>query len=111
MTQALHSQARTTHLIREEIKNSTLPQVELARLYNITRQTIGNGKIATAGRRLSLSEDAQDDAHARAGADRGGAAHNLVAAHGRPAVSHARIHQSSRFTRRPGTLPSPPWLV
>ncbi|MFQ0350739.1 hypothetical protein ACH65A_00125, partial [Klebsiella pneumoniae] len=26
MTQALHSQARTTHLIREEIRNSTLPQ-------------------------------------------------------------------------------------
>ena len=40
MTQALHSQARTTHLIREEIRNSTLPQAELARLYNVTRQTI-----------------------------------------------------------------------
>jgi transposase-like protein len=40
MTQALHRQARTTHLIREEIKNSTLPQAELARLYNVTRQTI-----------------------------------------------------------------------
>lgn len=25
MTQALHSRARTTHLIREEIRNSTLP--------------------------------------------------------------------------------------
>ena len=40
MTQALHSQARTTHLIREEIRNSTLPQAELARIYNVTRQTI-----------------------------------------------------------------------
>ena len=40
MTQALHSQARTTHLIREEIRNSTLPQAELARLYNVTRHTI-----------------------------------------------------------------------
>ena len=40
MTQALHSQARTTHLIREEIRNSTLSQAELARLYNVTRQTI-----------------------------------------------------------------------
>ncbi|MFX7824784.1 IS481 family transposase, partial [Acinetobacter baumannii] len=40
MTQALHSQARTTHLIREEIRNSKLPQAELARLYNVTRQTI-----------------------------------------------------------------------
>lgn len=40
MPQALHSQARTTHLIREEIRNSTLPQAELARLYNVTRQTI-----------------------------------------------------------------------
>ena len=40
MTQALHSQARTTHLIREEIKKSTLSQAELARLHNVTRQTI-----------------------------------------------------------------------
>jgi hypothetical protein len=40
MTQALHSQARTTHLIREEIRNSTLPQAELAGLYNVTLQTI-----------------------------------------------------------------------
>jgi transcriptional regulator with XRE-family HTH domain len=40
MTQALHSQARTTHLIRQEIKNSKLSQAELARLYNVTRQTI-----------------------------------------------------------------------
>jgi hypothetical protein len=40
MTQALHSQARTTHLIREEIKNSKLSQAELARRYNVTRQTI-----------------------------------------------------------------------
>ena len=40
MTQALHSRARTTHLIREEIKNSTLSQAELARLYNVSRQTI-----------------------------------------------------------------------
>lgn len=31
---------RTTHLIREEIKNSTLLQAELARIYNVTRQTI-----------------------------------------------------------------------
>jgi transposase-like protein len=40
MTQALHSQARTTHLIREEIRTSTLSQAALARLYNVTRQTI-----------------------------------------------------------------------
>ncbi|MGZ9709277.1 IS481 family transposase [Glaciimonas sp. GNP009] len=40
MTQALHSQARTTHLIREEIRSSKLPQAELARRYNVTRQTI-----------------------------------------------------------------------
>jgi transposase InsO family protein len=40
MTQALHSQARTTHLIREEIRTSTLSQAELARIYNVTRQTI-----------------------------------------------------------------------
>lgn len=40
MTQALHSRARTTHLIREEIRTSTLPQAELARIYNVSRQTI-----------------------------------------------------------------------
>jgi transposase InsO family protein len=40
MTQALHSQARTTHLIRREIRNSTLSQIALARRYNVTRQTI-----------------------------------------------------------------------
>ena len=40
MTQALHSQARTTHLIRDEIRTSSLSQAALARLYNVTRQTI-----------------------------------------------------------------------
>jgi transposase-like protein len=40
MTQALHSQARTTHLIRQEIRTSTLSQAALARLYNVSRQTI-----------------------------------------------------------------------
>jgi len=40
MTQALHSQARTTHLIREEIRTSTLPQRELAERYNVSRLTI-----------------------------------------------------------------------
>ena len=40
MTQALHSQARTTHLIRAEIRTSTLSQAALARLYNVSRQTV-----------------------------------------------------------------------
>ena len=40
MTQALHSQARTTHLIRAEIRSSTLTQAALAQRYNVTRQTI-----------------------------------------------------------------------
>jgi DNA-binding transcriptional regulator YiaG len=40
MTQALHSQARTTHLILQEIRSSTLSQAALARLYNVTTQTI-----------------------------------------------------------------------
>jgi Integrase core domain len=40
MTQALHSQARTTHLIRAEIRTSTLTQAALARLYNVSRQTV-----------------------------------------------------------------------
>lgn len=55
MTQALHSQARTTHLIREEIRNSTLPQAELARLYNVTRQTI---------RKWQSRDTPQDKSHA-----------------------------------------------
>ena len=41
MSQALHSQARTTHLIRQEIRASTLSQAALARLYNVSRITIG----------------------------------------------------------------------
>ena len=45
MTQALHSRARTTHLIREEIRTSTLSQAELARLYNVTRATIRKWQI------------------------------------------------------------------
>lgn len=40
MTQALHSQARTTHLTREEIRTPTPSQAALARLYNVTRPTI-----------------------------------------------------------------------
>lgn len=34
------AQARTTHLIREEIRNSTLTQAELARLYNVSSLTV-----------------------------------------------------------------------
>ncbi len=53
---ALHSQARTTHLIREEIRNSTLPQAELARwMYNVTRQTI---------RKWQNRESPEDKSHA-----------------------------------------------
>ena len=40
MSQALHSQARTTHLIRDEIRKSTLSQRELAERYNVSRLTI-----------------------------------------------------------------------
>ena len=40
MSQAIHSQARTTHLIRAEIQASTLPQKELAERYNVSRHTI-----------------------------------------------------------------------
>ena len=40
MSQALHSLARTTQLIRKEIRESTETQAELARRYNVTRQTI-----------------------------------------------------------------------
>jgi len=40
MTQALHSQARTTHLVREEIRTSTHSQRELAERYNVSRLTI-----------------------------------------------------------------------
>lgn len=40
MSQALHSLARTTHLIRKEIRESELSQAELARRHNVNRQTI-----------------------------------------------------------------------
>lgn len=40
MIQALHSKARMTHLIREEVRNSTQSQVGLAKLNNGTRQMI-----------------------------------------------------------------------
>jgi transposase InsO family protein len=40
MSQALHSQARTTHLVREEIRRSTLSQRELAERYHVSRLTI-----------------------------------------------------------------------
>ena len=40
MSQALHSLARTTHLIRKEIRESELSQAELARRHNANRQTI-----------------------------------------------------------------------
>jgi transposase len=44
MTQALHSQARTTHIVRDEIRASVLPQAELAKMYNVTRHTIKKWK-------------------------------------------------------------------
>lgn len=40
MRQALHSLARTPHLIRKEIRESKLTQAKLVRRYNVTRQTI-----------------------------------------------------------------------
>jgi transposase InsO family protein len=40
MTQALHSQAQTTHLVRKEIRTSTHSQRELAERYNVSRLTI-----------------------------------------------------------------------
>ena len=40
MSNKIHSRARTTPLTRQEIKESTLPQHALAKLYNVTRQTI-----------------------------------------------------------------------
>ena len=40
ISQALHSQARTIHLIRDEIRNSTLSQGELAERHNVSRLTI-----------------------------------------------------------------------
>jgi len=45
VTQALHSQARTTHLFLHEIKNPKLPQAELARRYNVTRQRVRKGPV------------------------------------------------------------------
>jgi transposase len=54
MTQALHSQARTTHLIREEIRISTLAQHELAERYNVSRLTI---------RKWQNRDSAEDGSH------------------------------------------------
>jgi transposase-like protein len=54
MTQALHSLARTTHLIRKEIRESELSQAELARRYNVSRQTI---------RKWKERESAEDRSH------------------------------------------------
>lgn len=54
MSQALHSLARTTHLIRKEIRESELSQAALARLYNVSRQTI---------RKWSERDSAEDRSH------------------------------------------------
>ncbi|MDK2125052.1 IS481 family transposase, partial [Chitinimonas sp. DQS-5] len=40
MSYRLHSNARTTPLTREEIRHSTLPQVELMRRYSISKDTV-----------------------------------------------------------------------
>lgn len=40
MSHPVHSRARTTPLTRQEIKDSTLPQHELAKLYTVSRHTI-----------------------------------------------------------------------
>ena len=37
----LHKKARTTPAIRRELKESKLPQHELAKKYNLSRQTVG----------------------------------------------------------------------
>jgi DNA-binding transcriptional regulator YiaG len=44
MTQAIHSQARTTTIVLDEIRASVLPQAEVARMYNVTRHTIKKWK-------------------------------------------------------------------
>lgn len=49
MSQALHSLARTTHLIRKEIRESELSQAELARRYNVSRQTVRKWKERDSG--------------------------------------------------------------
>lgn len=57
MTQALHSLARTTHLIRKEIRESELSQAELARRYNVSRQTIRKWKERDSAEDLSHRPD------------------------------------------------------
>ena len=57
MTQALHSLARTTHLIRKEIRESDLSQAELARRYNVSRQTIRKWKERDSAEDLSHRPD------------------------------------------------------
>jgi transposase InsO family protein len=57
MSQALHSLARTTHLIRKEIRESDLSQAELARRYNVSRQTIRKWKERDSAEDLSHRPD------------------------------------------------------
>lgn len=44
MAQALQMQARTIHVIRDEIRKPTLSQAELAWIYNVTRKTVRKWK-------------------------------------------------------------------
>ena len=50
----IHKQARTTPQLREEIRNSPLPERDLARKYNITRSTV---------RKWKYREDGDDRSH------------------------------------------------
>jgi len=50
----LHEMARTTLAIRKEIREATLPERELARRYNITRETV---------RKWKKREDQADRSH------------------------------------------------
>ena len=45
----IHKQARTTPQLREEIRNSSLPERDLARKYNITRSTVRKWKYRKDG--------------------------------------------------------------
>ena len=67
MSNPIHSRARTTPLTRQEIKDSPLPQHALAKLYNVTRQTIRKWQqretVADASHRPHTLDDLTAVAH------------------------------------------------
>ena len=110
MSQALHSQARTTHLIRDEIRKSTLSQRELAERYNVSCLTI---------RKWQNRDSAEDLSHRpRTMHTTRTPAQELIVVELRTTLlptddllAVAREFVNPAFARRPGMLPASPWCL